>query len=1243
MDDLLDNMYITNVERRLRDLNNPSITDKKRWIWELIQNAKDTISKNPNRSSIDVCIDVNGDMVMFRHNGDPFTAKSRLGLLYKYSDGKESQESTGRFGTGFLTTHCLSKIVTIESNMYSDKEQKNLCGFQVTMYRDGIVKSELLDGLKKMRQTEKFYEELYDWTTFTYHVNSESGREAIKLGVENFHENIAPTMLFCQELNSVVLNDNGQVTTIIRKPIQTLADNIFLAEFEMTGEKACTRRFLYTHFEDYNDKLSARYKAERSIRLDIAVEIDDNNCLVNHKGRPSHFCVFPLVGIENQLSEPIIINSPDFEPDSERQSLLLNGADWNEEKNIITETGINRIIYANIFPLFDRIVSFLSSNKYGDLYYLAYGLGKVIGKNNNLDEEWYENNVINLYRKVLLDYPVVKAYRGERMLQLSESIIVKDTKEAEPLLYNLLSSLYPSKLAVNNHEWATYIWKDQLRVWNTEDLCKDIENKSNLSNIQLTDKSINNWFNEFLGYVVEYDERFLKDYALLPNMEGSFLKRDEKDFKQGEHITTFIISLVEKLGKNLKPLLLHDTITSVTLEAKYNSQSYSAEVNRLAKSIIDDDSISGSDKVIKLLPLLSIIPNNIEKYKDEEFIRKRKNFYDIFISIHQLKEPAWTIDNSLLESAWKDTDIWFESHILQCLNQFGCLSNLPDELDAHWLNNCLMALNVQTTKLNDFAVLPNQNGYFCKHNDLFKDNHIPKELKDVIFDSVDLKYKNVLLHKDIDAAAFSINQVKDISTFANELKTKFANANNNSVGNLFRNACHYYSQDVLDKIARYMISILPANKESELYEFQVIIYDVSNKILGVDVNFAEHEVCYDTIELWQDSNTYVVNQIAEKISALGSMETLCEMLGNGGEKYAFELLNKFYKFISHNNIKYSSLSVFPNQNGLFRPLNDVKKEDGYIDSILKDIISLLVAEEEDYRNILIDKNCYLQPQSAITIKEAYSLIDDNVSEYYKRKDDECFVKAVHLFLEKYKHVTQDNFPKSFPIKDTILIEVVWPQEKREKLMKISEQLSDEQIETLLENDAKIEELTNKVNQLENMISQLSVIQEIENKYPDFDFSFVLNLLETEEGQFGLRQVEHDISYERRLEIGDEGECFVYDMLCNKFGTENVLWSNHADENNFDIIRVFNGRIYYIKRTSHDYDFKVSYNNIDYYFEVKTTVSSVKRCSEFPLFFQTKEWEWIDNNTDRSCHYIIRVFDVEKNPKAYFLKQMLDVE
>lgn len=34
--DLLSDMYLSNVKKRLRALNQPSENDRKRWVWELI-------------------------------------------------------------------------------------------------------------------------------------------------------------------------------------------------------------------------------------------------------------------------------------------------------------------------------------------------------------------------------------------------------------------------------------------------------------------------------------------------------------------------------------------------------------------------------------------------------------------------------------------------------------------------------------------------------------------------------------------------------------------------------------------------------------------------------------------------------------------------------------------------------------------------------------------------------------------------------------------------------------------------------------------------------------------------------------------------------------------------------------------------------------------------------------------------------------------------------------------------------
>ncbi len=1087
---LLRKMYISNVAKRLRQLNQPSDVDRKRWVWELIQNAKDTIASDPTRNQINVRIEIEGDIVRFRHDGNPFTSDARFGLLYKYSEDKENSESTGRFGTGFLTTHCLSKVVTIESNMYSNDEKTELCGFSVTMYRDGQIEKELLEGLDKMEESQKYYGDLFEWTTFTYHVSTDSGRRAIQLGIENFYKHITQTMLFCKELASIELNDNGKITNIIRRPIEEVAPNVMSAIFEIHGETTSIRRFLYSSYHEYNKELSDRYRADREIRIDAAIEVDENNCIVSHAGNTSHFCVLPLVGIETQLEEPIILNSPDFEPDEERQSLLLSGQNWDEEHNNISEVGINQIIYSKVYSLYDNLVSYLSSNNYGKLYLLANGLKKA-KEHDKLDEKWYSENVIKNYRDVLLKYPVVEPYANKKLKKLADCIFVKDSKNGNEV-FSLLTSLYPDKLIKDNLEWSQFIWKEGLDIWNTEDLCKNIEEKNNWNNITLEEGvAVTDWYNKFLTHVQTYDERYLKKYALLPNMNGELKKIDAENFKQGEKVSAFIIDLLVKLGKDVKPILLHSDVTAVSLDSKYNSQSYSADLNRLAKNIIDDG--NQTTKVSRLMPLISIIPNAEEKYSSE-FRNQRKRFYEICTSLYSITDAVSITDNSLLDGAWKEIDTWFVSRVLNSLKSIGSLSKLPSGLDAKWLNDALLALNIQISKLDTFEVLPNQEGNFCAHKNLYEDAGVPEELKDDIFKSVDLNYKEILLHKDIDASAFSVNQNKTIASFAADLKSKFATTNSYACGNHFRGKYHYKPQNALDKVALYIVSLLPKDKESELYKYQRDLFDVSKEILPSQTNF-EGDISFDSSDLWLFANEYVCSQIEETISSMGTLDAIDTSLGKVGEVKVWEVLNKYYRFLSHANISYSNLSVFSNQNGVLKSFCDLNKDEGNIGDLLKNIISLLVDPETDYRNILMDSRSCLQPQSVIGAINAYKLIDDKVYEYYQlpaKWEDDNYINAVHELIEVWKEQSgqfnETNFPKTKPIEDSIVLNVVWKKEKRELLMNVSSKLTDEQIQIIIENSAQIGGLTDKVKQLEDeneiLKSQLAAMGMINEPNPE---------------------------------------------------------------------------------------------------------------------------------------------------------------
>ena len=203
-DKVLYKMYVSNVGNRLREMETPSDIDCQRWPWELMQNAKDSIS-NTERTSVEIILEIRKDYVIFKHDGCPFNGKTYLALLYKYSEGKANNtESTGRFGTGFLTTHSLSKVVEMGGPIL--EENGNIYGFEVTMYRDGKNNEELIEGINRMEKEKKFYiNKKPKWTMYKYILKTERNKESSILGYDNFKKNIILTMLFNQKFKKVEL------------------------------------------------------------------------------------------------------------------------------------------------------------------------------------------------------------------------------------------------------------------------------------------------------------------------------------------------------------------------------------------------------------------------------------------------------------------------------------------------------------------------------------------------------------------------------------------------------------------------------------------------------------------------------------------------------------------------------------------------------------------------------------------------------------------------------------------------------------------------------------------------------------------------------------------------------------------------------------------------------------------------------------------------------------------------------
>ena len=109
-----------------------------RWPFELVQNAHDAGPRSAD-SLVDIEFKQQGDDLVVDHYGKPFVA-DELAALLSGGSSKEygAQDTTGRFGTGFLSTHALSTRVDVEGILSTPEGAET---FRLSLDRGGNEES----------------------------------------------------------------------------------------------------------------------------------------------------------------------------------------------------------------------------------------------------------------------------------------------------------------------------------------------------------------------------------------------------------------------------------------------------------------------------------------------------------------------------------------------------------------------------------------------------------------------------------------------------------------------------------------------------------------------------------------------------------------------------------------------------------------------------------------------------------------------------------------------------------------------------------------------------------------------------------------------------------------------------------------------------------------------------------------------------------------------------------------------
>ncbi|MBK7439948.1 MAG: hypothetical protein IPI65_00020 [Bacteroidetes bacterium] len=307
----------------------------------LIQNAKDNVAADFPNKKVSILIELNKNEFIFSHNYGYFTNPTLKVLSVKSIkdstvDEVEHEKQTiiiGNFGTGFLTTHLLSKVIEI-SGLYKRNEIfKELVCFSVD--RGDINKNILVESIrnsfieadKSVKNATAILKEninfSYPNTKFTYRIDDD---KLALLGINDLYKSLPYTLIFAEGIEKVEIkssNGNVKFSMLDQQPL----DQQPLNQQPLNQEIFHINQTVPSHYKDKPIAVN--------VRIAIQVKTIENNKIAiisSDDSLPHIFLDFPLVGSEN-FTFPGVINYALFTPKEQRDGIFLDEAGKESAEN----------------------------------------------------------------------------------------------------------------------------------------------------------------------------------------------------------------------------------------------------------------------------------------------------------------------------------------------------------------------------------------------------------------------------------------------------------------------------------------------------------------------------------------------------------------------------------------------------------------------------------------------------------------------------------------------------------------------------------------------------------------------------------------------------------------------------------------------------------------------------------------------------------------------------------------------
>lgn len=532
------------IHRYLKEIENKREVYEKRWIWELLQNALD--SAWPDKQ-IKVEIIRTDDALVFVHDGRPFKREEISHLIYHGST--KTEEDIGKFGTGFLVTHLLSRIVNVKGKRIDGKT------FEFNLNRNGglseDIKTLMEKTWKEYLDSLKTPDNYPGYTARMEYPLSALSSKTVDVGLEELAK-IAPYVL--------AFNDNIGTITIENKHLTVKFELV-----EVEKESCCTYKTVKEE-ENGNTKNLHELCIARNEEVEVAIkgrESDNGKSIDKLEDIPKIFLAFPLFATQD-LPFPIVVNSRKFVPGERRDGVFLGKKETDDIK-------LNKRLLEDASKLFIELVSKIDCSRWNNIQDL-FGLG-VPPEKEWLDRDWYTA----LLKNLIIGTMPLKVLKTENgcLMTLKDGYIPATDSDEENIesLWDIFHgfSLYRDKIPAKAlaREWAKIIsgWKSigadlSLIKVTTQEVSTELARSANLDGLKTKlaeGQDEYGLINDFYKLLLNSKKQWIFDNSnVLPDQNGTF--RRKKELSRDEGIDNDLKIISKSLGDDVSNHLLDSKV-----------------------------------------------------------------------------------------------------------------------------------------------------------------------------------------------------------------------------------------------------------------------------------------------------------------------------------------------------------------------------------------------------------------------------------------------------------------------------------------------------------------------------------------------------------------------------------------------------------------------------------------------------------------------------------------------------------